>query len=59
MFRNFGCVGIEPCFQGKDLVADKAVHLLAKEQELLGELESGKAVHCGEVETTADERRKA
>jgi hypothetical protein len=33
--------------------------LLAKEQELLGELESGKAVHCGEVETTGGDRRKA
>ena len=58
-FRNFGCVGIEPCFKGKDLVADKAVHLLAKEQELLGKLESGKAVHYGEVKTTGGEQRKA
>ena len=35
------------------------MHLLAKKQELLGNLESGKAVHYGEVKTTADERRKA
>jgi hypothetical protein len=59
LFRNFGRVGIEPCFDGKDLVADKAVNLLAKKQELLGKLESGKAVHCGEVETIGGERRKA
>jgi hypothetical protein len=45
--------------RGEGLVADEAVNLLAKEHELVGKLESGEAVHCGEVKTTGGERRKA
>jgi hypothetical protein len=45
--------------RGKDLVADEAADLLAQEQKLIGKLEPGKAVHCGEVKTTGGERRKA
>ena len=58
-FGNISRVRIEPCLEGKDLVADEAVNLLAKEPELVGKLESGEAVHCGEVKTTGGERRKA
>ena len=62
LLGNLGRVGVEPCLEGKNLVAHEAAHLLAQEQKLIGKLEPGEEVHNQQskvVKTTSGKWRQA